>query len=143
MALLRLCHDLLNRYLNPPTWLGHVSHGPLCKANDSELQSKQRDALVLESLVGGLSGVGLWPVPLVSSDVRVDLRTLSLKLRDLICYQSPQQNYGRSHEDCTFTKTFRIEFAKVMDKIESGVLQSHLLHLEEQYKKRNSYSPRP
>jgi len=107
------------------------------------LYAQQCDALVLGSVITGLSGAGLWPLPKDASEVCVSVFSLGQKLLNMYCHEKMDEGaHTSSHEKCIFTTTFRANVQRVLDHMDSGVLESHSLHLGEQYKKLHSYSPR-
>lgn len=148
--MLQLCHGLvelyaaagekkLNNYCRGYEPSGSYFEG-ISKAPE---YARECDALVLGSLIQGLHSVRLWPVPLDPSCIERELARLGEDLLALPCHQKLDRGKpSSSHAKCLFTLSFRDHVQGILNRTESGVLESHHEHLAEQRRKLHTGSTR-
>lgn len=94
------------------------------------------DAIVLGSLIKGLSNAGLWPIP-EAPIVTMSVTALGAKLMKLTCHLKPVKggDEDSAHESCLFTTAFRKNVQCILVKMENGVSASDLEHMKAQAEK--------
>ena len=102
--------------------------------NDSTEYRPACDAIVLGSLIKGLSNAGLWPIP-EAPVVTMSVTALGAKLMKLTCHLKPVKGGDSAHESCLFTTPFRKDLQRILAKMENGVSASDLEHMKAQAEK--------
>jgi hypothetical protein len=110
----------------------HIYKAQTCKLR-GEAAAQECQAFVLGQLIRASAGLSKHPQPSVSdfhcgvADVHAILMAINLKSY----YEK------RSHKSCNVGKKMLKEIQRVYDDIPSPVLDSHRIHLQEQWKKGN------
>ena len=122
-ALLEMCYKLVEQYESTTTYL--------C----TQIQSRAEcDSLVYGCLIKGLRSLNLSPKRAEVSEVGASVKAFADSLRSLACFVLPHSaNRAASHINCKFTLTFANQIKSIVDQKEpSGVLGTHLAHINEQ-----------
>lgn len=133
--LLEMCYKLVDRYESTTL----VANTTVCTHDKSQ---EECDSLVYGCLIKGLQGLKLFPRRVEASEVQSSVAAFTIELRSLKCFTYPASTHGdyyrghRSHLGCEFPHKFAEQSEVIVGRKEqSGVLEPHLIHIEEQKKK--------
>jgi hypothetical protein len=101
------------------------------------------DTLVLGSLIKGLKGLGLWPVPATPDEVNTSVMAVLDGLLSLHCFALADKSGSESsHEGCKFTTSLNASIQIIKEGVIAwGVDESHRKHMRAQGKKLASAGP--
>lgn len=97
---------------------------------------EQCDTSMFGTLIKGLMGIGLFPLPANTSNIFMSVSSMVYKLSTIDCPAlADRENAPSSHEKCKFGRTLCLNVDRLLELMPSAVCTSHRKHIEEQSKK--------
>lgn len=114
----------------------HLANDQTCKVRSTD--SEECQAFILGQLMRASRSMGGWPSPAMSKLDSFEAASLSSKLKRIGLKTYRSRNSLLDHEQCNIGRKMTEDIKELLHSDPLVVLESHRIHLREQWKKGNA-----